>query len=282
MIGIIGGSGLYQINGLENVQEKSVKTPFGEPSSPIVQGKIAGKDVAFLARHGKSHQFTPSEVNYRANIYAMKSLGVKRIIGVSACGSLREDYAPGSLVIPNQLIDMTKGRKRSFFEQGVVAHVGVADPFCETECQALADAAANLEVDLHKGGAFVTVEGPRFSTRGESELFRSWGMALIGMTTSPEAFLAREAEICYAVLAHVTDYDVWHTEPVSVELVVKTMQDNIKHAKTVIRNYVANTLEECTCEHQHSLENALLSNLSNAPAETLNKLDLLIGKYLKS
>jgi len=209
-IAIIGGSGLYDIPGLKNTKKRSVATPFGKTSAPIITGELEGIRVAFLARHGIGHKLTPGEVPYRANIYALKSIGVEKVISISACGSLREDYAPGHIVIPDNLFDFTKDRARSFFGDGLVAHVGVADPFCGELSNQVESAVRETGVTTHHGGSFITIEGPRFSTKSESNTYRAWGMSIIGMTTSPEAFLAREAEMCYAVMAHVTDYDVWH------------------------------------------------------------------------
>ena len=197
VLGIIGGTGVYQLDELNEIREKKIETPFGEPSSPIITGNLKGVNVAFLARHGIGHIIPPSEINYRANIYALKSVGVKKIIGISACGSLREDFTPGDIVIPDQLIDFTKNRNRTFFEKGLVAHISPADPFCLTLSKDLYNALLPTNANIHLGGTFITIEGPRFSTRAESHLFRSWGISIVGMTASPEAFLAREAEICY-------------------------------------------------------------------------------------
>ena len=225
-LAVIGGSGLYTMPGLEDTEEHRIPTPFGEPSAPIVVGSLEGQPIAFLARHGIGHHINPSEVNYRANIYALKSLGVERIISVNACGSLREDYAPGDIVIPDQLFDMTKNRERTFFDRGLVSHISVAEPFCPDLSAKILSSVQKTGATVHKGGSFITIEGPRFSTRAESNVFRSWDMSIIGMTTAPEAFLAREAEICYGVMAHVTDYDVWHLseESVTVEMVIKIIQ----------------------------------------------------------
>ena len=222
VLAIIGGSGLYDFPALENVERRDIKTPFGDPSAPLIMGTLEGKSIVFLARHGIGHTLTPTEVNYRANIYALKSLGVDQIISISACGSLREDFAPGHIVVPSQLFDFTHLRKRSFFEEGLVGHVSVADPFCPILSTLLHQTLTSVGATAHMGGAIITIEGPRFSTKIESNTYRSWGMSLIGMTASPEAFLAREAEICYAVMAHVTDYVVWHMteESVNVDLVV--------------------------------------------------------------
>jgi 5'-methylthioadenosine phosphorylase len=281
-LAIIGGSGLYNMTGLENPQEFAIETPFGKPSAPIVVGTLENQPVAFLARHGLGHFISPSEVNYRANIYALKSLGVERIVSVSACGSLREDYAPGDLAIPDGLFDFTKGRKQSFFEGGMVAHVGVADPFCPVFSAQLYQAVESTGARVHQGGNFITIEGPRFSTKAESHAFRAWGMSIIGMTTSPEAFLAREAEMCYAVMAHVTDYDVWHVseQPVTVEMVIAVLNKNTEIAQEAIRNLVKgiNPVRECDCGH--ALATALITNPEVIPTATREKLDLLVKKYL--
>lgn len=280
-LAIIGGSGLYAMEGLNHISEHEIDTPFGEPSSPIVVGTIEGLQVAFLARHGIGHSINPSEVNYRANIYALKSLGVKRVVAVSACGSLREDYAPGDIVVPDQLFDLTKDRKRSFFEGGLVTHISVAEPFCTDLSRHVHDAVAATEVTAHDGGTYLTVEGPRFSTRGESNVFRTWGMSIIGMTTSPEAFLAREAEMCYSVMAHVTDYDVWHVseEPVTVEIVMRTVQQNTVVAKQAIKNLVKALTLEVECQHQNALADALTTDASKVPEKTRQRLALFLDKY---
>ncbi len=283
VLAVIGGSGLYDMPGLEDAQRLDVNTPFGKPSAPIVVGNLEGRPVAFLARHGIGHHISPTEINYRANIHALRQLGARQIISVSACGSLREDYAPGHIVIPSQLFDFTKGRKRTFFEGGFVAHVGVADPFCTRLSSLAFEAVRETGYPSHRGGTFITIEGPRFSTRGESNVFRAWGMSIIGMTTSPEAFLAREAEMCYAVMAHVTDYDVWHTseEPVSVEMVIQTLNKNTAAAQQAIRNLVRrlDSDEDCSC--RHALADALITNPNAVPSETRQRLDLLVGKYLE-
>lgn len=281
-LAIIGGTGLQSMPGLENIQTLDVDTPFGKPSSPITIGEISGVPVAFLSRHGLGHHLMPGEVPYRANIYALKELGVERIVSVSACGSLREDYAPGSIVIPNQIFDLTKGRKASFFGDGLVAHIGVADPFCADLSAQLFSAAKMHTPDVHKGGAYVTIEGPRFSTRAESNTYRSWGMAIIGMTAAPEIFLAREAEICYATMAHVTDYDVWHvTEAaVSVEIVLEILNRNLRLAQEIIRSLASDLAVKRECECGSALANTLITNPGAIPAETRSRLDLLVGKYL--
>jgi 5'-methylthioadenosine phosphorylase len=282
-LAIIGGSGLYSMTGLTGTEEIDRETPFGRPSAPIVLGQLEGHRIAFLARHGIGHSLTPSEVNYRANIFALKSLGVERIVSISACGSLREDYVPGHIVIPDQVFDLTKGRSRTFFGEGLVAHVGVAEPFCPDLSTQLEGAVRRTGATVHRGGSFVTIEGPRFSTKAESNVYRSWGMSIIGMTTSPEAFLAREAEICYAVMAHVTDYDVWHVSeaPVTVEMVIQVLNQNTTIAQQAIGNLIKSLPVERTCECPRALATALITNPAAIPADTRRKLDLLIGKYLK-
>jgi 5'-methylthioadenosine phosphorylase len=267
---------------LQKTEKLDIDTPFGKPSAPVVVGELEGREVVFLARHGIGHHISPSEINYRANIYALKSLGVERIVGISACGSLREDYAPGDLVIPDGLFDFTKGRKRTFFRDGLVAHIGVADPFCSSLSDAVFEAVHATGASVHKGGDFITIEGPRFSTKAESNTYRSWGMSIIGMTTSPEAYLAREAEICYAVMAHVTDYDVWHIseEPVTVEMVIAVLNRNTEIAQNAIRNLLGNLDSPRDCECGNALASALITNPEVIPASTRKKLDLLVKKYL--
>ena len=283
ILAIIGGSGLYDFPALKNATQMEVDTPFGKPSAPIIIGTLEGKHVAFLARHGIGHTLTPTEVNYRANIYALKSLGVEQIVSISACGSLREDFAPGHIVVPSQLFDYTHLRKRSFFEEGLVAHVSVSDPFCPALSTLLYQTLSSVGADTHQGGAMITIEGPRFSTKIESNTFRAWSMSLIGMTTSPEAFLAREAEICYAVMAHVTDYDVWHLteESVNVDLVVKTLHKNTKLAQQTIMKLVANLGEHQDCNCNHALENAIITSKSAINKTSIKKLGILVDKYLK-
>jgi len=282
VLGIIGGSGLYQLPGLKEAKSIDLTTPFGNPSSPIIMGKLGGKKVAFLARHGIGHFISPTEINYRANIYALKSLGVQRILSVSACGSLRDDFSPGHIVIPDQIIDFTRNRKCTFFEDGLVAHIGVADPFCNDLSNQLGQAVDQAGGTCHKGGNAVTIEGPRFSTKAESNLFRAWGISIIGMTMCPEAFLAREAELCFAVMAHVTDYDVWHLteESVSVEIVVKTLKKNTELAQNAILELVNNLTEECTCSCSSALQNAVITSPECIPPETLKKVELLVKKHI--
>ncbi len=281
-LAIIGGSGLYSMPGLEHTQEFDLDTPFGKPSAPIIVGELEGQSVAFLARHGIGHHISPTEINYRANIYALKSLGVQRIVSVSACGSLREDYAPGNLVVPDGLFDNTKGRQQTFFDGGIVAHIGVANPFCPALSKDIFEAVQATGATVHMGGDFITIEGPRFSTRSESNTFRAWGMSIIGMTTAPEAFLAREAEMCYAVMAHITDYDVWHIseEPVTVEMVIAVVNKNTAIAQQAIRNLARGPLVEEDCGCGQALASALITNPDVIQEETRKKLDLLVKKYL--
>lgn len=282
-LAIIGGSGLYSMPGLQDITEHDLTTPFGRPSAPIIIGTLEHKQVAFLARHGIGHHISPTEVNYCANIYALKSLGVERIVSISACGSLREDYVPGDLVVPDQIFDLTRNRRRSFFGDGLVAHIGVADPFCPDLSNQVFDAVNATGATIHRGGTFITLEGPRFSTKAESNVYRSWGMSLIGMTTSPEAFLAREAELCYTVMAHVTDYDVWHLEqaPVSVEAVITVLNHNTQIAQQSITNLVQHLKPERHCDCGSALANALITQPERIPPETRQKLDLLVRKYFK-
>ncbi len=282
-IAIIGGSGLYHMPGLEDAKEYNIDTPFGRPSAPIIVGTLEETRIAFLARHGSGHHLTPTEVPYRANIFALKSLGVERIVSISACGSLREEYAPGHIVIPENIFDFTKDRIRTFFGDGLVAHVGVADPFCSDLSDQVESAVRKTGAVTHRGGSFITIEGPRFSTRAESNTFRAWGMSIVGMTASPEAFLAREAELCYATMAHVTDYDVWHESeaPVSVEMVIQTLNKNTRIAQDAIHNLVRGLKPVSACQCGHALASALITDRKVVPRETLEKLDLLIGKYFK-
>lgn len=285
--GVIGGSGVYSIESLQDVEEVAVSTPFGDPSDSYVVGTLEGQRVAFLARHGRGHRISPSRLNQRANIYGFKSLGVEYLIAISACGSLQEQYAPGHIVIPDQLFDRTSGRALSFFDDpsvgtdGVVAHVGVADPFCEflsDICHRAVDETGN---PVHKGGGFVTIEGPRFSTKAESRVFRSWGMDIIGMTTTPEAQLAREAEMSYACMAHVTDYDVWHesAEPVTVEMVIQTVMHNADVAKQSVANAIRMLAEAGPSPHADALQGAIMTNKDLIPDRAMSALELIIGKY---
>lgn len=281
-IGIIGGSGLYQMEALTDKQELQINTPFGPTSDNILLGTIGTQRIAFIARHGRGHVLTPTEVPYRANIYALKSLGVRYILAVSACGSLREDYAPGHIVVPDQLIDFTKGKRDyTFFEHGVVAHVGSAQPFCDELRHLLADTIHEVGGIVHRSGNYITIEGPRFSTRGESELYRRWGMDIIGMTTSPEAFLAREAEICYAVMAMVTDYDCWHEEEVTVGMVLQTMSKNLALAQSVLTAIVPKiTITLPNPSAHRALRGALTTKAHAIPAERHETLSLFMQSLL--
>jgi 5'-methylthioadenosine phosphorylase len=281
-LAIIGGSGLYEMPGLDDTREHSIDTPFGKTSAPIIVGTLEGERVAFLARHGIGHHLTPSEVPYRANVYALKSLGVQRLVSISACGSLHEEFAPGHIVIPNQIYDNTRGRARSFFGEGIVAHVSVADPFCSDLSDQLGSAVGAAGGVLHRGGSLITIEGPRFSTKAESNTYRAWGMSIIGMTASPEAFLAREAEICYATMAHVTDYDVWHVSeaPVTVEMVIQTLNKNTAIAQEAVRILAGKLKHQRKCDCDHALATALITHKDVIPSETREKLHLLIDKYL--
>lgn len=281
-LAVIGGSGFYSMPGLENIQEHTPTTPFGKPSAPIITGTLEGQTIAFLARHGIGHHIAPSEISFRANIYALKSLGVERILSISACGSLREDYAPGEIVIPDQLYDNTKDRHRTFFSGGMVAHISVADPFCEDFSTQVYEAVNAAGGTTHKGGALITIEGPRFSTRAESNTFRLWGMAVINMSTAPEAFLAREAEMCYAVMNHVTDYDVWHIseEPVTVDMVIETLNRNTELAQNAVLLLIQNLKSRESCDCANALASALITDPNVIPDETKEKLNLLVKKYL--
>ena len=282
-LAVIGGSGLYDMPGLEDTEDLDLTTPYGKPSAPIIVGNLEGQRVAFLARHGIGHHLSPSEVPYRANIYAFKSLGVERVISISACGSLREDYAPGDVVVPDQLFDFTRGRVRSFFGEGLVAHISVADPFCPDLSMQIQRAANEMGCKVHSGGAFITIEGPRFSTKAESHTFRAWGMAIIGMTASPEAFLAKEAEMCYGVMAHVTDYDVWHTseQAVTVEMVIEILNRNTTLAQDVVRRVASQLSNERHCTCSQALASALITRPDKIPPETRQKLAIFVDKYLK-
>ena len=285
-IGIIGGSGLYKMEALKNVEEVFLDTPFGEPSDALIVGTLEGTRVAFLARHGRNHHLMPSELPFRANIHAMKQLGVEYLISASAVGSLKEEAKPLDMVVPDQFIDRTKNRVSTFFGDGIVAHITFGDPVCPNLAGVLADAVASLElpdVTLHRGGTYVCMEGPAFSTKAESHLYRSWGATIIGMTNLPEAKLAREAEIAYATLALVTDYDCWHPDhdSVTVEMVIANLQRNSTNAQKVIQETVRRLAENPPVSEAHSaLKYAILTQLNKVPAATKEKLELLLKKYL--
>ena len=281
-VAVIGGSALYDMEGLQTVDEVSIDTPFGKPSDLIRVGELSGSTIAFLPRHGRGHRLTPTEVNSRANIFALKSLGVEQIISVSAVGSMREDVRPLDLLVPDQLLDRTKLRPSTFFGDGIVAHVGFADPFCTRLSAILADEAERSVSRVHRGGTYVCIEGPQFSTKAESRVYRQWGVDVIGMTALPEAKLAREAEICYATLALVTDYDVWHesAEPVTVEVVVQNLLQNITQAQRVIAGLVAHLGDDRGCECGSALKDAIITARDAMPSDATSRLSLLIGKYL--
>jgi 5'-methylthioadenosine phosphorylase len=279
---VIGGSGLYAMPGLSDVTEHSIRTPFGDPSDVIVAGTLQGRRVAFLPRHGRGHRLTPSEVPSRANIYALKSLGVKRIVSVSACGSLREHMRPRDIVVPDQLFDFTKGkREATFFDRGIVAHVPVAEPFSVSLSAALVKAVRDAGGTVHAGGAFITIEGPRFSTKAESNAFRAWGCDIIGMTACPEAFLAREAEIDFAIMAHVTDYDVWHEseEAVTVAMVIDRLNANLTLAQQAIGN-LAPVASDLPHESDGCMSSAVLTARDHISPEARARVGLLVGKYI--
>jgi 5'-methylthioadenosine phosphorylase len=283
-LAVIGGSGLYDMAGLTQISQLRPDTPFGAPSDDITIGTLHGHRVAFLPRHGRGHLLTPGEVPYCANIYALKLLGVRYVISVSACGSLRERYAPGNIVIPDQLVDFTKGiRQRTFYGRGLVAHVSVANPFSPELSRVLAASVEAVGGTTHRGGTFITIEGPRFSTKGESELYRRWGMDIIGMTTSPEAFLAAEAEMAYACMAHVTDYDVWHEteEPVTVDKVIQVLAGNTQLAQAAI-SHLVHSMDKWGGEFyaHNALKDALITDRNRIPAETREQLGPLVAKYL--
>ena len=281
-IGIIGGSGLYEMVGMERVREQRVTTPFGRPSDALLLGTIDGVRVAFLARHGRGHRLNPSEINYQANIYALKSVGVSRIISVSAVGSMKETVEPGHLLFPDQFIDATKQRVSTFFRDGIVAHVAFGDPVCPDVRRALIQAARAVRATCHEGGTYLCIEGPQFSTKAESRLYRQWGVDVIGMTNMPEAKLAREAEICYATMALATDYDCWHEseESVSVEMILAILHKNVELAKRVIRQVLSIAREPRNCLCGTALQHAVVTAPDLIPKATHTKLDLLIGRYL--
>ena len=282
-IGIIGGSGLYDMAELTDREERQVSTPFGDPSAAYVIGTLRGQRVAFLARHGIGHRLMPSELNFRANIYGFKTLGVEYILSASAVGSLKEQYKPLDLVIPDQFVDRTRGRVSTFFGRGLVAHVGFAHPFCSILSEVAFRAAQTSSATVHKGGTYVCMEGPQFSTFAESNLYRSWGMDIIGMTNLQEAKLAREAEICYTTIALVTDYDCWHPDhdQVTVDMIIANLTQNAKMAQAVIAEAVGQLPFERTCECATALKHAIITRPDAVPSEILMALAPLVGKYLR-
>ena len=281
-IGVIGGSGLYEIAGMTNVEEVRPNTPFGEPSDAIIVGELDGRSIAFLPRHGRSHNISPTEIPSRANIYALKALGVEWIISVSAVGSLKEGIHPLDLVVPDQIIDRTKSRVNSFFDGGLVAHVSFAEPFCPTLSNILFHAALDVGANVHQEGTYIAMEGPLFSTKAESNLYRSWGASIIGMTALPEAKLAREAEICYATLACITDYDTWHEteESVTIEMALANLMLNADTSKKIIGLVAARIPEKRECGCAQALENAIITAPEKIPVRIKEDLELLIGKYI--
>jgi 5'-methylthioadenosine phosphorylase len=282
-VGVIGGSGLYAIDGLGDPQEVRVTTPFGDPSDSIVVGELSGVRVAFLPRHGRGHRISPTEVNARANIYALKSLGVERVISVSAVGSMREDVHPLDMLVPDQICDRTVLRPRSFFSDGVVAHVGLADPYCSELSGQVVQSATGVAPRVHVGGTYICIEGPQFSTRAESRIYRQWGVDVIGMTAMPEARLAREAELCYATLAMITDYDVWHESAaaVTVEQVTANLMHNTVVAKDALRRLFSSLPAHRTCACGSALANSIVTAPELIPPETRKRIELIAGKYLR-
>ena len=282
MIGIIGGSGLYAVSEIEELKEVSLQTPFGQPSDAYMVGRLAGRQVAFLARHGRGHRISPTEINFRANIYGMKMLGVERIISAGAVGSMKEEIRPMDIVLPDQFIDRTTRRDSTFFDSGIVAHVSFADPVCGELRLLLSRTASSAGARVHDGGTYLCMEGPQFSTRAESHVYRSWDVSVIGMTNLQEAKLAREAEICYATMALVTDYDCWHVseEAVTVEAVIGYLKRNAEMARNVIKGAIAAMPSARGCQCGEALRNSIITDRSAIPAAVLAKLDLLVGRHL--
>ncbi len=283
-IGIIGGSGLYQMEELKDVKEVALSTPFGKPSGKFILGKLNGTPVAFLPRHGIGHTLLPSEINFRANIYGFKQLGVTAILSVSAVGSMKKELKPGHIVVPDQFYDLTKGRKSSFFGNGIVAHVSFADPICKALASTVADASESVGAVVHRGGTYICMEGPQFSTRAESCVHRQWKVSVIGMTNATEAKLAREAEICYVTIALSTDYDCWHISetPVTTEMVIKVLLTNVALSKNIISATVGRIDPTRDCRCGSALQNAIMTNPRLIPNKTKKDLNLLIGKYISS
>lgn len=282
-IGVIGGSGLYDMADLTDREEVSLKTPFGDPSGPYLVGTLRGKRVAFLARHGAGHKILPSELNFRANIFGFKLLGIERLISASAVGSLKQEYAPLDIVVPDQFFDCTKGRISTFFGNGLAAHVGFAHPICPELARVVGDAAQTVGAKVHRGGTYVCMEGPQFSTLAESRLYRSWGMDVIGMTNLQEAKLAREAEICYVTLALVTDYDCWHPDhdSVTVEMIIKALTENARTARRAIAEAITELPLNRSCPCGSALKHALITRPDAVPNDVKMHLAPIIGKYLK-
>ncbi len=281
-VGIIGGSGLYQIDGIKNVKEVAVKTPFGSPSDKFITGTLENTPVVFLPRHGRGHRISPSEINYRANIYGMKKLGVEAIISISACGSLKEEYKPMDFLVPDQFLDRTRGRVSTFFTDGIVAHVAFADPVSAEIADTIYASAKKLNLRVHKGGTYVNMEGPQFSTKAESKLYRSWGMDVIGMTNMTEAKLAREAEISYATLAAVTDYDCWHPshDSVTLEMIIEYLNKNVANAKAILKAAIPIVGKMKKFSASDALKFAIITSRDKIPVKKKKDLEIIIGKYL--
>ncbi|MCX7945343.1 MAG: S-methyl-5'-thioadenosine phosphorylase [Deltaproteobacteria bacterium] len=283
IIGVIGGSGLYQIEGLRVKEERRIKTPFGEPSDAFIIGELNGVDIAFIARHNRRHTIPPHQINYRANIYGFKLLGATKLISVSAVGSMKEDIKPSHMVVPYQFFDRTFMRARTFFEDGIVAHVSFADAVCKSLAHKIAVAAREERLTVHEGGTYICIEGPTFSTRAESEIYRKWGVDIIGMTNLPEARLAREAEICYATLALSTDYDCWYenSEDVTAQMVIEIMKKNVENAKKVIRRLIAEIDPKESCSCNNSLANSIVTSENHISPKVYKRLKPIIGRYIK-
>lgn len=282
MLGVIGGTGLYNLSDLSQQREERVTTPFGEPSASVVTGKLHGQSIAFLPRHGTGHRWSPSDLPYRANVYALKAIGVTHLLSISAVGSLKPNVEPLHMVVPDQIIDRTTQRSRTFFDGGIVAHVGIAEPYCSELQAAVIAAAGSTQRTIHRDGTYVCIEGPQFSTRAESALHRSWGAAVVGMTAMPEARLAREAELCYATVAMVTDYDVWHEseESVSVEVVMRTLKQNVEAGQQVIRVLAEAGLPERSCSCGDALAGAISTDLAAISPATKARLGVIGERYL--
>jgi len=283
-IGVIGGSGLYNIEGIEKKESRKIRTPFGDPSDEFLIGKLCGKEVVFLPRHGKGHRINPSSINYRANIYGMKALGVTHILSVSACGSLKKELKPLDFVIPSQFADRTnQARKNTFFDSDITAHISFSHPVCQNLAALAGEIIKGLGLRVHLGKTYINMEGPQFSTLAESNLYRSWGMDIIGMTNMPEARLAREAEICYVTLAAVTDYDCWHEaeETVTVDMIIDNLKKNVENAKKILKEMISKLDTEKPCACREALKFAIITDPKIIPQETKDKLKVLIGRYIK-
>ncbi len=282
-IGVIGGSGLYQMEGLEGIEEVKVDTPFGDPSDNFIVGKLMGRSVAFLSRHRRGHAIQPSDINFRANIYGMKKLGVSRIISVSAVGSMKEDIHPGEIVIPDQFYDNTKKRISTFFGDGIVAHVSLADPVCSDLAGTLYKSAVKIGAKVHNGGVYICIEGPQFSSRGESYIYKNWGVDIIGMTNVTEAKLAREAELCYSTIALVTDYDCWHQEEeaVTTDAIIAILNKNVDTSKKIIKEALSTVSTDSACGCHNALKGGIITSSDGIPSQIRERLELIIGKYIK-